>query len=455
MGIYKSKLLISNKMKTIILFTLLLVSTQVSASDKQTINYYVESLCPYSAEAMMKVEDAFPKGLLDIANVNIIVSGNAKLADQSSKPYKFTCQHGENECVGNQLETCVNHLAKTKIGALQTITCMFRETYTRQTPTKQVPFSRALPDCAPKDGSVDIAEVNKCYSSAQGNNWQYDAFKATPPHPGVPYVTVDGVTLDDIDQDILTSDPMSWACEHAASDLKGNLCPPEKLSSSIKVQELSANSSKKLAFTFYFESLCPDTVKTAGLVNTAIDNGLFDLAEVKLVTSGNAKVSRPSFRYPGQHDFTCQHGDDECYGNQLQLCMWHHSTCRRGALKTILCMYARTVTHGMLLPQAFAECSWMEHARGLYNMEAVKECALGAEGNALHYAAIQATPAEHTNIPWATVGGFKLSDDDQTMMISDPLGWACANTSDKTAKAKVCGGSVSQKISSLRRKLFE
>lgn len=434
-------------MKTVILFTLLLLS--VSASTKPTINYYVESLCPYSAKAMIKVNDALLKGFNDVANVNIINSGNAKLTGgDSDKNWVFQCQHGPLECWGNLMETCMNHLIKDKLTALESITCMYKNT---QADGSKI--TSALGICSAQ-GEFESGEIQSCAASQEAIGWQHDAFLATPAHPGVPWVAVDGMTLTDDDQSQLTSDPMAWACKHTTDLLRATYCSA--------AQNVMLTDSNKLELTYYVESLCPDTVKTMGLLNSAIDNGLMDLAEIKLVTAGNAKVYRDSFRYAGQHDFTCQHGDDECYGNQLESCMLRYNTNPLGAMKAVLCMYARTVTHGILLPEAFNYCADQGVSRGafsLYDTDGdvidMKVCALDGRGNKLHYDNIQATPKDHTNIPWAGVDGVKLTAADQTALISDPLAWACAHSTDSDAKAKVCKKTISEKISSLKRRVLE
>ena len=74
------------------------------------IQVYTESLCPDCVNFITKsFKDFYEKvkkpNLLDI---EFIPFGNAKeVYNISTKKYDFTCQHGENECYGNLVETCV------------------------------------------------------------------------------------------------------------------------------------------------------------------------------------------------------------------------------------------------------------------------------------------------------------------------------------------------------------
>jgi len=44
--------------------------------------------------------------------------------------FEFTCQHSKGECYGNALESCICNHADTRHDALNSIACMFANTYT-------------------------------------------------------------------------------------------------------------------------------------------------------------------------------------------------------------------------------------------------------------------------------------------------------------------------------------
>jgi len=61
---------------------------------------------------------------------------------------------------------------------------------------------KLAPYCAKKTG-VKLAEMEKCYSSTEGDQAILTEAKEMPEHPGVPYVLVDGHPLSDEDQEHL------------------------------------------------------------------------------------------------------------------------------------------------------------------------------------------------------------------------------------------------------------
>ena len=100
------------------------------SDSKLKIKLFAESLCPYCVMAVGKFETAIQNGLLEIADVEYYVAGNAKVTGKSGNMWQFTCQHGQNECYGNALESCIWNHAATRLDALNSIACMFANTYT-------------------------------------------------------------------------------------------------------------------------------------------------------------------------------------------------------------------------------------------------------------------------------------------------------------------------------------
>merc|ERR1711933_117675 len=81
-------------------------------------------------------------------------------------------------------------------GYMPFVTCV--ETGYGKETTKQA-FEGLVRSCA-ESGALDFAELQACYGGADGRAALVDQAIATPSHPGVPYVTVDGKPLDDVGQ---------------------------------------------------------------------------------------------------------------------------------------------------------------------------------------------------------------------------------------------------------------
>lgn len=208
-------------MRTIILFAILALST-VASTQRLSMSYYVESLCPDSVKAMAAVSSAINRGLLEIADVDLVVSGNAKVTGRHGKMWQFACQHGPEECYGNALEECILHHAPQKKIGLRMVTCIYAKSHT---------LGSALPDaleqCAEEIGDFGYStdSMNQCANGLEGNAYHYGAIQMTPAHNFVPWVAVEDVVLTADDQDMLNNDPLKWACTHAVhSDLKNRVC---------------------------------------------------------------------------------------------------------------------------------------------------------------------------------------------------------------------------------------
>ncbi|KAJ8274025.1 hypothetical protein COCON_G00086500 [Conger conger] len=91
------------------------------AESSVEVGLYYESLCPGCR--MFLVKQLFPTWIMlqDIMNVQLVPYGNAQESFDGKK-YKFTCQHGEDECLGNMIEACVLNI--TGSVAFPIIFCM-------------------------------------------------------------------------------------------------------------------------------------------------------------------------------------------------------------------------------------------------------------------------------------------------------------------------------------------
>ncbi|KAL3172933.1 hypothetical protein MRX96_012677 [Rhipicephalus microplus] len=105
------------------------------------IQLYYESLCPYSVAFI--TEQLWPTYVRVgyLMDVQLVPFGNAFKEQQQEKPnssraerfavgrrqepdYKYSCQHGPDECFGNVVQSCAAHIFNDTILSLAFVTCM-------------------------------------------------------------------------------------------------------------------------------------------------------------------------------------------------------------------------------------------------------------------------------------------------------------------------------------------
>jgi len=170
----------------------------------------------------------------------------------------------------------------------------------------------------------------------------------------------------------------------------------------------------------YYESLCPGC---RNFITTMLypaweklkDTGIM---KVELYPYGNAHQTQNK---NGTWEFDCQHGDKECLGNILEVCVmknlaWDSSLY----LPVISCM------EGADDP--------IESARGCVSAlskisySAVKTCAQGSEGNQLEHdmgARTESLDPPHNYVPWIVVDG-KHTDELQEAAQTNLVGLVCS-----------------------------
>jgi len=101
------------------------------------------------------------------------------------QPASIVAQHGEVEKDINVIEACAVVLNPSWKAYWPFIECMERE------------YSKAsLPSCA-GDLGLDAEAISACANGPDGQAAEVKMAKATPDHPGVPYILVNGKALDD------------------------------------------------------------------------------------------------------------------------------------------------------------------------------------------------------------------------------------------------------------------
>lgn len=167
--------------------------TPTPKAKAQLVNFtlYMESLCP-DCKNFIK-EQLWPafKAVGSIMNLAIVPYGNAQ-EQQHGQEWQFECQHGEEECYGNLIETCAIHYHPNATVYFPFIYCIESST--------TVPRYIA-PTCASKFG-FDYTAIQYCVEGPLGNSLEHEMAMKTdalqPPHQYVPWVTLNGVHTDKI-----------------------------------------------------------------------------------------------------------------------------------------------------------------------------------------------------------------------------------------------------------------
>uniref|UniRef100_A0A0K8R535 Putative gamma-interferon inducible lysosomal thiol reductase n=1 Tax=Ixodes ricinus TaxID=34613 RepID=A0A0K8R535_IXORI len=87
-----------------------------------------ESLCPYSRRLVYSQLRPTYIQLASYINLTLLPFGKARVRTERDGAghniTRISCQHGENECVGNRIETCVLRVVKQTVTAVQIVACM-------------------------------------------------------------------------------------------------------------------------------------------------------------------------------------------------------------------------------------------------------------------------------------------------------------------------------------------
>eukprot|EP01006_Ploeotia_vitrea_P015679 TRINITY_DN45728_c0_g1_i1.p1 TRINITY_DN45728_c0_g1~~TRINITY_DN45728_c0_g1_i1.p1 ORF type:complete len:242 (-),score=96.52 TRINITY_DN45728_c0_g1_i1:168-863(-) len=156
----------------------------VSSSQQLNVTLYYESLCPDCKEFIST--QLFPfwntTGSDKVISVTLVPYGNAQ-ERQVGNTWKFTCQHGPDECAGNFIETCAIDLVKDLHAYFPFIHCVEQ--------SDDLP-SESAPRCA-KLHQLSWQDIENCVNSPRAAQLEHEMAVATPSsHQYVPWVTVNG-----------------------------------------------------------------------------------------------------------------------------------------------------------------------------------------------------------------------------------------------------------------------
>lgn len=182
------------------------VTQPPSGAPPVNVSLYYESLCP-GCRAMIH-EQIYPTyqalkstGIVDI---QLFPYGNAYEHKRDQK-WVFQCQHGEDECQVNMVETCALHLLPP-LHQMDYIYCVEEP---RGHPTVDTGKK-----CAQKL-DLEWDPIFNCFNGSIGNHLEHEMALKTealkPSHQYVPWITVNGVHTEKI-QDKVTDDMLGYVC---------------------------------------------------------------------------------------------------------------------------------------------------------------------------------------------------------------------------------------------------
>lgn len=166
---------------------------QTEKRDAKLVNVtlYHESLCPDCIDFITtSLWKAFTK-VSDIFTITMVPYGNAMEKKEANK-YKFFCQHGEAECVGNLIESCAIYVLKNERVSFNYSHCIASYLNTQ----RRVDFPKAARKCA-NEQNINYDQIDACANGQLGNQLEHQMAVRTralnPSHNYVPWVTINGV----------------------------------------------------------------------------------------------------------------------------------------------------------------------------------------------------------------------------------------------------------------------
>lgn len=172
------------------------------------IELYYESFCggcrDFIGNQLFKAyQKLYSTGILQIG---LYPYGNADETKNPDGTYTFHCQHGEEECVMNIVETCALHILHDQAAFMPYIHCV-------ETSGPSIPNAKA---CA-QSLKVDWGKIASCANSTMGNKLEHEMAVKTnalnPRHDYVPWITMNGKHTWQI-QDQATNDLIKLVCDN-------------------------------------------------------------------------------------------------------------------------------------------------------------------------------------------------------------------------------------------------
>ena len=156
--------------------------------------------------------------------------------------------------------------------------------------------------------------------------------------------------------------------------------------------------------TIYMESLCPYSIE---FITTSIKEFYTkvtkpNLAYIEIIPYGNAKETYDLTTK--KYSFTCQHGENECYGNLISTCSLNVLGRIKGQLN-IICLLENIYDFNRNFDTTLEHCLSSEPDL----LQEIKDCVSSDMGDVYQHQMAQKT-GDHLGVPWILVDGVYDED---------------------------------------------
>lgn len=178
---------------------------------KVKVDVYMEAACPgcqfFTTHVLVPVMQE--EGMSSITDLNIIPAGNAELkVDEQSNKEVVQCQHGEGECEGNRIISCLAKTHKDDPAFVPALGCIEEHAgiasdvfSTLLSNVTAVDMLRNNAGICLSQAKIDVTEVEACSSSAEGDKMLRESIQRTasltPKFEYAPWVLVDDKAIKD------------------------------------------------------------------------------------------------------------------------------------------------------------------------------------------------------------------------------------------------------------------
>jgi len=186
----------------------------VSSVQPVHLSLYYESLCPgcraFITGQITRAVKAFGNSQPgSVMQVNLFPYGNARETyNDQTHSWVFDCQHGEQECIGNVIETCSMHLLRNFTSYWPFILCI-------ESGSDHLTMDHVAQQCATSLG-INYSPIQACAQGALGNQLEHKIAEATdnlqPPHKYAPWIVVNGIHTEEI-QSAAQMDLVKFICD--------------------------------------------------------------------------------------------------------------------------------------------------------------------------------------------------------------------------------------------------
>jgi len=174
----------------------------------------------------------------------------------------------------------------------------------------------------------------------------------------------------------------------------------------------------------YIESLCPDCYNfIVGSFKDFYEKvNRPNLAQIEFIPYGNAKEVYNS--QTKKWEFTCQHGEPECYGNLIETCAIQKMG-RVNSYSAILCLESNIEEYDFDFDKTLEFCFKEDQT----TLNEIKTCVSSDMGNLYEHQMAQKTES-HFWVPWVVVDGVH-DIDAENQILESLIDYVCGDDKSK------------------------